>query len=403
MKLVEQHIVKKNKELNELTFQSKNLYNSCLYIIRQEYIKNNKYIGIKQLYYSIKKENIWESCCLPKKVTKQVVNQVDQNFKSYFAALKSYKKNPKKFLGRPKLPKYKSKNNGKNILIYDNQALSKKEFNKTGLIKLSKTDIKIKTKLKNFNDIKQVRIIPKNNKYVIEVVYNKEVKQPIINNNYASIDLGLNNLTTIGFNDFKDPFIIKGTPLKSINQFYNKKKAKIQSTLERRNKSKWSNMLNKLTNKRNNKIKDYLHKSSRYIVNQLVSKNISTLIIGKNNNWKQDINIGKKNNQNFIQIPFNIFIDMLTYKCNMEGIRVITQEESYSSKCSFLDNEDIKKHKTYKGKRIMRGLFKTNNNKIINADLNAAYNIMKKAILNNGLTPFDKIEDVAVHPKVITL
>jgi putative transposase len=185
--------------------------------------------------------------------------------------------------------------------------------------------------------------------------------------------------------------------MKSVNQYYNKTKAKLQSKLE--NDKRTSKRIEKLTLKRNNKINDYLHKASRYIVNQLVSKDISKLIIGYNKQWKQDINIGKRNNQNFVNIPFYKFISMLEYKCELEGVEMITHEESYTSKCSFLDNEPIKKHDSYLGKRIKRGLFRSSKGELINADLNGSYNIMRKVVPNftNG------IEGVVVHPRLITV
>ena len=161
----------------------------------------------------IKKEHIWDECNLPKKVTNQIVKTVDQNFNSFFKALKSYNKNPKKFLGKPKLPKYKDSIKGRCLVIYEKGALLKREFKKSGFIHLSQTNIKIKTQIKDFNLLKQVRIIPKNKKFVIEVVYEKQSKEPFMNDNYASIDLGINNLATVSFNNGKNPFIINGRPL----------------------------------------------------------------------------------------------------------------------------------------------------------------------------------------------
>lgn len=275
--------------------------------------------------------------------------------------------------------------------------MSKKIFKKNGKIHLSQTEIYINTKLKNFDIINEVRIIPRNNHYIIEVVYEKqELELKIDNNRYLSIDLGLNNLATCcsNINGFK-PFIINGKPLKSINQFYNKELSFYKSKLEKENKIKKSKRISRLTNKRNNKVNDYLHKSSRILVNQLVSNNINTLVIGNNKEWKQDINIGKRNNQNFVQIPHGRFIDMLEYKCKLLGINVILQEESYTSKCSFLDSEKICKHEEYLGRRIKRGLFRSGNGVLINADVNGSYNIMRKAIPNafaNG------IEGLAVNP-----
>ena len=174
------------------------------------------------------------------------------------------------------------------------------------------------------------------------------------------------------------PFSINGKPLKSINQYYDKEKARLQAHLKCNKKT--SKRINSITNIRNNKVKDYLHKSSREIVNFLVSNNISTLIIGYNEEWKQNINLGRTNNQSFVNIPFYTFINQLDYKCKLEGINVILTEESYTSKCSFLDNESIEKHESYLGKRIKRGLFKSAEGKLINADLNGSLNILKKVV-----------------------
>ena len=191
------------------------------------------------------------------------------------------------------------------------------------------------------------------------------------NNRYASIDLGVNNLATVSFNCNK-PIIINGRPLKSINQYYNKKKSQLTNLKTRRAKT--------LNRKRRNKINDYLHKSSRYLTNHLVSNSINTLIIGKNDGWKQEVNIGKRNNQNFVFLPFEKFISMLTYKCALEGINVVEVNESHTSKCSFLDNEEVCHHEVYLGKRVKRGLFKSSKGKLINADLNGSLNIMKKVV-----------------------
>ena len=217
---------------------------------------------------------------------------------------------------------------------------------------------------------------------MVEIIYTAPDTEVKTNTNYVGIDLGLNNLATIGGNTIT-PIIINGKPLKSINQFYNKKLSKLKSKQDLcKNKNVNRKKIQTLTNKRNNKIKDYLHKASRILVNHLVSNDISTIVIGHNKEWKQDINIGNKNNQNFVQIPFNTFIHMITYKAQLQGIKVIQREESYTSKCSFLDNEEICKHEKYKGNRVKRGLYKTQTGRLINADLNGALNILKKEIPN---------------------
>ena len=250
-----------------------------------------------------------------------------------------------------------------------------------GIVKLPKTNIQFRTKQKN---IRQVKIVPKNNYIVIEVIYETSIKELLKDNKrYMSIDLGIDNLASCSSNVAKS-FIINGKPVKSINQFYNKKKAKLQAEVELKNKKKSSKQIQNLSLKRNNKIKDYFHKASRYIVNQLVNQSINTLIIGKNNGWKQETNIGNVNNQNFTQIPHQMFINQLKYKCQLEGINVVEQEESYTSKVSFFDNDFIpvygQNDKLLKqsGKRIKRGLYKTSSGLVLNADINGSLNIMRK-------------------------
>lgn len=296
------------------------------------------------------------------------------------------------------MPKYLDKIDGRYITIFTKQAIGLREFKKTGKLRLSQTDIYISTKLTDFNSLKEVRIVPRMCHYVIEVVYQVKEKTHYDNGKYAAIDLGLNNLATVTFNDGSKPLVINGRPIKSINQYYNKKKAQYQSQLKVGMYT--SKRICTLTNKRNNKVTDYLHKASRLLVNQLVSQGITTLVIGKNKNMKQDINIGRVNNQNFVQLPIMRFSDLIKYKCELEGIKVLFNEESYTSKCSFLDGEVICKHDKYMGKRVKRGLFVSRKGIKINADVNAAYNIMIKAIPNAFA---DGIEGVGAHPVVLTI
>ena len=375
MQLVEQHIIKKNDErykiLDEVCFKSKNLYNAALYEIRQHFFNTKQFLNWFSVDKMFKERNQDDYYNLPCKVSQQTLKLLNQNFKSFFSLLKK-----KNYTKKKSIPKYLDKNKGRFVAVYTNQAISKKEL-RNGIIHLSGTNVKIKTKI-NGDDIAQVRIVPKNSYYKVEVIYDvEEIDELEDNDKYCAIDLGVNNLATVSFNESK-PFIINGKPLKSINQFYNKRKASLQSKLSGNRKT--SNRINSITRKRNNKIKNYLHKASRCIVNHLVSNNVNTLIIGKNDNWKQETNIGKKNNQNFVSIPHSQFVEMLSYKCKLIGIAVMMTEESYTSKCSFIDNEEMKHHEDYKGKRIKRGLFRTNKGKLINADLNGSLNIMRKVI-----------------------
>lgn len=376
MQLVEQHIIKKSdplyKELDKMCFLSKNLYNQSLYRVRQYYFENKKYLTYANIVNSLTQEQQVDYISLPRKVSQWVCKQVDNNFKSFFASLKSKNVNHK-----VRIPQYLDKNS-RNILTFTNQAISQKEL-KQGYLKLSGCENKIKVL---HNNVQQVRVIPQANRYMIEIIYSIPDVEYKTNVNYVGIDLGLNNLATVGGNMIM-PIIINGRPLKSINQFYNKKLSKLKSRQDLcKNKTVNKKKIQTLTNKRNNKIKDYLHKASRILVNQLVSNDISTIVIGHNKEWKQDINMGKQNNQKFVQIPFNTFIHMITYKSQMQGIKVIQREESYTSKCSFMDNEVICKHEKYKGNRIKRGLYKTQTGRLINADLNGALNILKKEISN---------------------
>ena len=373
MYLTERHIIKNNKELDEVCFNSKNLYNKALYLVRQHYFETKSYldwIKIDRLMVGSKDVDYY---ALPTRVAKQTLRLLDRNFSSFFALLKKKKKNE---YDKPvRIPGYLDKQ-GRTVAIFPKDAISKKSLKK-GIIKLSSLSIEIPTKVTESN-IVEVRVLPRNNHHVVEVVYELNEKESKSDNGrYVSIDLGLNNLATVGSNVVK-PFIINGKPLKSINQYWNKEKSRLQSLLKGNKKT--SKRIESITNKRNNKVKDYLHKSSKMLVNFLVSNDISTLVIGYNEEWKQNINIGKKNNQSFVNIPFYTFIKQLEYKCKLEGINIILTEESYTSKCSFLDNESVEKHENYLGKRIKRGLFRSAKNRIINADLNGSLNILKKAV-----------------------
>lgn len=376
MILVEKHIIKKSnlifKELDQMCFLSKNLYNAVLYTIRQHYFNTKQYKNRYEIINEYTKNNQIDYRALPAKVSQEIINQVDNNFKSFFNSLKSNKVKHK-----ISIPKYLDKN-GRNILQFNKQTISIKEL-RNGYIKLSGLTFKIKTNT-NIENIQAARVIHKGSHIIIEIIFKKDIKQlKIDNKRYCAIDLGVNNLCTITSNIIK-PLIINGKPLKSINQYYNKQLSILKSQQISKNYNK--HKIQKLRLKRNNKINDYIHKSSRYLVNHLVSNNISKLIIGYNKQWKQETNMSKRNNQTFVQIPHLKLINLIKYKCKLEGIDVIIREESYTSKCSFLDNEQICKHNCYLGKRIKRGLFKTSKGLLINADINASLNILKKEVPN---------------------
>lgn len=398
MQLVSKHIIDRNhwlyKRLDNLCFLSKNLFNYANYLIRQKFIISGEYLD----YYKIQKlcQGKTDYLALPAKVSQQVLLRLHESWKSFFAATKEYNLHPDKFKARPKIPRYKHKILGRNVLTYTVQAISK-EWLKKGIINFSKTQIFLTTKVREIN---QVRIVPKTYHYSIEVVY--EVKAVTGSSSgvewIAGIDIGLNNLATITSN-LKGfwPLIINGKPLKSINAYYHKKKAMLQSYLKGERQT--SIKINHLTHKRNVKVDNYLHNASRFIINHLAANRIGTLVIGKNDNWKQGINLGKRNNQNFVAIPHARFIEMLTYKAQLAGIVVKVIEESYTSKCSFLDNEPCVKHLEYEGKRIKRGLFRAGDGRLINADVNGSANIVKKAFPNAFA---EGIQGVIVRPVRVT-
>lgn len=411
MQLVEQHIIDINnpsfKEIDSLCLKSKNLYNASLYNIRQEYI-NNKNNILPNLYHIMKTSEQYLE--LPTKVACSVLLMVQKNFKAFFKAKAEYIKNPSKFKGIPNIPHYLDTTNGRFITSYTNQAISKKVFIKTNKIKLSQSNIEFKTRISDFNQIDCIRLVPKIGYYVIEVVYTVPDTTKLTNNaRYIAIDLGVNNLATITSNIREvKPIIINGKPLKSINQYYNKKLSEYTSILEKRNKVKTSKKTQKLTLKRKNKVDNYLHKASKEIIKHCINNEINTVIIGKNINWKQDVNIGNRSNQNFVNIPHSRFISMITYKCEIAGINIILQEESYTSKASFLNLDKIPTYKKgnmgnhgFSGYRYRRGLYKLRGKKVfINADVNGSYNILRKAVPNAFV---DGIEGIGVCPTVLTV
>ena len=222
--------------------------------------------------------------------------------------------------------------------------------------------------------------MPKSGYIQVEIIYNKEVKDNHLDQTRAiGIDLGLNNLMAITSNIGNVSNLVNGRPLKSINQYYNKRKAHLMSLLEKGG-LKSSKRLRRLEMKRMMKIKDYLHKTSKRVVELMEQNNIGTCFIGHNKDWKQEINIGSRNNQNFVSIPYSLLINMLRYKIEEKGGQLVELNEAYTSKCSFLDNEEVCKHETYKGKRVKRGLFISSDKKALNADVNGSLNILKRGM-----------------------
>lgn len=407
--LVEQHIIKENDPrfgpIDAAAFAAKNLYNKALYTVRQSFIHEGTYIPFSRLYHLLKKTEEYRA--LPRKVSQLVLKQLDQNWRSFFAAIKDWRAHPDRYLGRPKLPGYKAKQSGRFLLIYNNQAISRRRL-REGVVAPSGLDIEVRTKQER---VKQVRIVPRRGHYVVEVVYEREPEANDLDRALvAGVDLGIDNLMTVTSNrpGFV-PLVVNGRSLKSINQFYNKRRAALQAVGNRNGctGTRVTKRMARLTAKRNRKVKHVLHVASRRVIDHLVANGIGTLVIGYNKAWKQRVAIGRVNNQKFVAIPHAQAVHMLVYKAQLAGMEAMLQEESYTSKCSFLDGEFPEKRHEYAGRRVGRGLFRTADGRLINADVNGAYNIIIKAFPNAFAEGIEGVcssrnrrvpEHIVVHP-----
>lgn len=380
---IEQIIIKKShpkfKVIDQQCFHSKNLYNEANYEIRQKFIKDGEYISYKDMNFEFKThENYKLTFSQPANCTLRVL---DKNWKSYFRAIKDWKKNPSKYLGMPKLPKYLKKDGRFPWMIPNNQLIYNYE----------KRTVYIRNRLLNDYEWKcrclgriiQVRFIPRCSCYVMEIVYEAEVPNvKAESKRIASIDLGVDNLVTMTNNIGLNPIIINGKGIKSINQYYNKRLAKEKSLLKIRHGKDWSKKLDSITFKRYQRIKNYMHNASSYVIKWCIGNNIDTLVVGKNKEWKQNTDMSRQSNQKFVGIPYQMLLQQLQYKCENVGIKYIETEESYSSGTSFLDVEKPIKQNYDKSRRVERGLFRSNSGVLINSDVNGSLQIMMKVFPN---------------------
>lgn len=442
--------IKKDHKLfnyfSNLSYLSKNLYNTTNYYIKQyasamQRLKDNKelhpnqeevvnlvqyltkdtkyypssdWLSYNTLDYIFKTLKHKDYISLPSHSNQWIMKSlINGSYKSFFESIKTYKKNPSAFLGRPKLPKYKKKN--ENSIIYFSNITCKIKDNK--YLRFPKTKLQLNIgKLGMQGTLKQVRVIPHTTYFDVEIVLDNNITElPLKEDNkrYMSIDLGLDNLCAIATSYSNDSCIIKGTPLKAINQYFNKQLSYYKSILKITNNMDYSKRIDRLYKKRNNKINDYMHKVSKVIIDKCISEDISKIIIGYNDNWKQNINIGTKNNQNFVTIPYYKLLDKIEYKAKQQGIEVIYQEESYTSKASFLDDDilpicDAENQGNYNfsGKRIQRGLYKSKKGILINADINGSLNIMRKYLMQKEIPlVLTNLWDrgCVKHPVIITI
>jgi IS605 OrfB family transposase len=295
------------------------------------------------------------------------------------------------------LPRYKSKA-GESIVIFTNQQCRIKN----GHVWFpEKTQLNpIKTRISE--RLSQVRVLPRGNHYILELIYEIEPESlRLENRRIIGIDIGLNNLVTVVNNAGLMPWRVKGGVVKSINQYYNKERARLYSLRDRQGLKIQTRRLQRLRLKRTNKINDFFHKVSRRIIDFAISNDFGRIVIGYNKTWKQFIRLGLRTNQNFVNVPFLKLVRQIHYKAALVGIEVCLVEESYTSKVSFLDEEPIASHQTYVGKRVQRGLFRSSTGIVMNADVNAGYNIGRKAVPEAFTV--DGIEGVGLHPYSVTI
>ena len=380
----EKIIVKKDEVIDKWLSQATTIHDQCLYYLRQEYFQAENehrkpdYKKIK-LYDLVKETEVWKNSDLDSNAKQYVIRKVNDNWFSFYKACKAYCKDKSKFNGKPKLPNYLIKRGKSSVLIFDKTRLKgKDEENNTLCLPKSKYKIQIPKYIK-ISSIRCITVKRYYGKLKLIISYEKEVvKQKLNPDSYIGIDLGVNNIAAITINNHSRSWIVKGGCIKSINQFYNKKLAEHKSTLETVNKKKTSKMIQKLNMKRKHKLDFEFHNLSKKIVDLCVENDVGNIVIGHNVGWKQGVNIGKRNNQNFVEIPFNDLIHKIQYKSEEVGINCVTTEESYTSKIDHLANEEMKKQEVYSGKRVKRGLFRSSCGKVLNADINGAIGILRK-------------------------
>ena len=401
MRQVERHLIKPSSNLysicNDLTFKSKNLYNAGLYQIRQSIFERDKsdkenkkpVLSWAQLVSEFRKQDQSDMKALPSKVSTNIIKMLGRNISSYYQLLKAYNdKSNNKITNKPMIPGYLHKTEGRYVVEFTNQTFAKKRGENNELI-LCPKDLRISIPTKVDNP-KCVKIIPKKGYFFIDVIYEVKEKSLKKSQKYAGIDLGVDNLAAVTFSDGTNPLLVKGLKVKYINQGYNRLIAKSQSKLPKNQKT--SKHIHRLFRNREMKLQSEFHKITGFLAEFFDEMALEKVFVGKNVGLKSGISIGRRGNQNFVQIPHNKFISQLKYKCQLRGIEVIEQEESYTSKASFIDSDvipvwknDGKKY-TFSGKRVKRGLYKSKNGKFINADVNGSYNILSKGLDKLGIS-----------------
>ena len=407
MQLTERHLIKPNHQLyrtlDDLTFKAKNLYNHGLYLYRQSYFEHKKNPDVPVLIWNkidnlLRTQGHKDVRALPSKVANAVLKNLGENISSFWKLVRI--KNKGGLAQNPKLPGYLHKTDGRYPLSFNYQTFGAKRGSNNELFLCPKgINLPIPTKVAN---PKQVRIVPRHNNFIIEVIYDAQERAPKSTSKYAGIDLGVDNFATITFSTQNNPLIIKGLELKSINQGYNRLISKAQELLPAPLKT--SKPIHRLWSRRSWILKTKIHQMTAFLATLFDEMEIEKVFIGKNIGWKQNLPFGKKVKQHFAYLPYETFIEQLRYKCQLRGITVVIQEESYTSKASFLDGDDIPvygevENPRFSGLRIKRGLYRSGSGQLINADVNGSYNILRKGLANNH-QPL-QMSDPLIHPLVV--
>lgn len=382
MRLIYKFYTKHTEQLDALFKVSNNLWNQVLYVFRQRLDADGTWLWYNDMDKVMKRTLNLDGECnyrlLKAQCSQQILRIFDKSIKAYCKSIKDWKRHPEKYRAMPQMPRYR-KRGGMFNLFYTKQCASIKD----GQIRLAKDLLiaipqweKYGEQVAKFN---QIRLIPERDKVKVEIVYDKDLSvSDVDKSNFASIDLGIDNLATMVTS--YGCTIWSGKHLKSYNRHFNKKLARLQSVKDLQGIKRSTKRIIALYGKRDKHFEDVFHKVSRQIVDVLIEKKIGTLAVGYNVGWKQKADMGKRNNQKFVQLPFARLTSYLSYKCKLAGIDFIEHEESYTSKCDALALEDVCKHDSYLGKRVKRGLFRSSVGKIINADQNGALNILRKVV-----------------------
>jgi IS605 OrfB family transposase len=393
--------------LRKICWHSARLYNFGLYCVRQNFFETKTYLSYPQNYHHCKTNENYQ--ILPSAIGQQTLKIVDRSFKSFFGLLKARRQ--RKYQSRVSIPKYLPKDGYFQLIIPKNGFQIKGNKIHIGISRQLKKETGLKNIVLDFptqinkEDVVEIRIIPQQKAtfFKMEVVY--EIKEQELNlskDNVLSIDVGLSNLATCYDVSNNRAFIMDGKKLKSINYYWNKQNARLQGIKDKQNIKGYTKRQFLFKRKRENRIKDVMRKTAKHILDYCIENDIGTIIVGRNKGWKQKINIGKRNNQNFVQVPFGYLMSMLESKCQEYGLNYLETQESHTSKCSAIDNEEVKHHDEYVGKRIKRGLFQSKDGFLLNADVNGAINIARKSkVTAIQFNTVEQIKGILAYPERI--